>query len=115
MAKIILTLFALALILGQTNGDVNGGVNCERDVLHLVKPCSLFVLAQDPKPSEECCVGLQSLAKTAAASQSDRKVLCDCIKYLEKFGFVNYTKAKQLPQLCHFTAFMPIEPNPDCS
>ncbi|KAK6777373.1 hypothetical protein RDI58_024090 [Solanum bulbocastanum] len=110
MAKILLTLFALALILGQTNGVVH----CEKDVIPLVKPCSGFVLGKDAKPNQKCCVGLQSLAKTAAASELDRKTLCICINYLERSGFVNYTKAVQLPDLCHFITFMPIEPNPDC-
>ncbi|KAK4723763.1 hypothetical protein R3W88_026542 [Solanum pinnatisectum] len=89
MAKILLTLFALALILGQTNGVVH----CEKDVIPLVKPCS------------------------AAASELDRKTLCICINHLERSGFVNivnYIKAVQLPDLCHFITFMPIEPNPHC-
>ncbi|TMW81760.1 hypothetical protein EJD97_007993 [Solanum chilense] len=111
MAKILLTLFALTLILGQTNG----AISCENDIFHLVRPCGAFVLTEDAKPFDECCVGLQSVAKMAAVSQSDRKDICECIKYFEAFGFVKYEKAKQLPDLCHFTNFMPIEPNPDCS
>ncbi|XP_015169509.1 non-specific lipid-transfer protein 3-like [Solanum tuberosum] len=113
MAKILLTLFALALMLGQTNGVVQ----CEKDVIPLVKPCSGFALGKDAKPSKKCCVGLQSLAKIAAASESDRKTLCICISHLERSGsvnIVNYAKAVKLPDLCHFITFMPIEPNPDC-
>ncbi|KAG5579516.1 hypothetical protein H5410_050143 [Solanum commersonii] len=111
MGKILLTLFALALIFCQTNGVIQ----CGTYVLPKVKPCGGFVLGQDAKPSQDCCVGLQDLAKIAAASQSDRKDICICFKALMKAGQVNFKKAKQLPNLCNFTTFMPITPNPDCS
>lgn len=111
MTKILLILFSLALILSQTNGVIQ----CGTDVLPKVKPCGGFVLGQDPTPSNDCCVGLQDLAKIAAASQSDRKDICICFKALMKAGQVNFKKSKQLPGLCKFTSFMPITPNPDCS
>ncbi|XP_049373964.1 non-specific lipid-transfer protein C, cotyledon-specific isoform-like [Solanum verrucosum] len=111
MAKILLTLFSLALILGQTNAVIQ----CGTDVIPKVISCGGFILGDDAKPSQACCVGLQDLAKIASASQPDRKDICLCFKAAMQGSKVNYTKAKQLPDLCHFTPFMPMVPNPDCS
>ncbi|KAH0720011.1 hypothetical protein KY284_005041 [Solanum tuberosum] len=55
------------------------------------------------------------LAKIAAASQQDRKDICLCLKTAMRGSRADYSKAKQLPDLCHYTSFMPFEPNPDCS
>nr|XP_004248054.2 non-specific lipid-transfer protein C, cotyledon-specific isoform-like [Solanum lycopersicum] len=111
MTKILLTLFSLALVLGQTYGNIQ----CGTDVIPKVMSCGGFILGDDAKPSQACCVGLQDLAKTAAASQTDRKDICLCFKAAMQGAKVKYDKAKQLPDLCHFTPFMPLEPNPDCS
>ncbi|XP_059302815.1 non-specific lipid-transfer protein-like [Lycium ferocissimum] len=111
MAKTILTLFALALILGQTNAVMQ----CGTDVIPKVISCGGFVLGMAATPSQDCCVGLQSLAKVAAASQPDRKDICMCFKAAMKAAPVDYSKTKQLPELCNFTSPIPIEPNLDCS
>ncbi|WMV49304.1 hypothetical protein MTR67_042689 [Solanum verrucosum] len=96
-------------------GQTNAVIQCDTDIIPKVTSCKGFVLGQDVTPSQECCVGLQDLAKIADASQPDRKDICLCLKGLMKGSPVNYTKPKQLPDLCHFTTFMPLEPNPDCS
>ncbi|KAG5579468.1 hypothetical protein H5410_050095 [Solanum commersonii] len=96
MTKIILTLFALALIVGQIT---NATIQCGRAT----------------SPSQDCCVGLQSLAKTAAASQPNHKDTCNCIKVAVQTFAMDYSKAKQLPQLCNYPSIIPIEPNLDCS
>ncbi|KAJ8556337.1 hypothetical protein K7X08_023095 [Anisodus acutangulus] len=111
MANTLLTLLALALILGQTNA----AIQCGTDVIPKVISCESFMIGQAPTPSKDCCVGLQSLAKTAAASQPDRKAICTCLAAAMKPFPVDFKKAKKLPVLCHFTPFVPIEPNPDCS
>uniref|UniRef100_M1DNA4 Bifunctional inhibitor/plant lipid transfer protein/seed storage helical domain-containing protein n=1 Tax=Solanum tuberosum TaxID=4113 RepID=M1DNA4_SOLTU len=111
MAKNLLILFALALILGQTNAVIN----CDTGIIPKLVPCKGFIIDEDATPSQECCVGLQMLAKIAAASQQDRKDICLCLKTAMRGSRVDYSKAKQLPDLCHFTSFMPFEPNPDCS
>lgn len=55
MEKIVLLLFVLALILGQTNATIT----CSIDVIPKVITCQGFILGPDTKPSQECCVGLQ--------------------------------------------------------
>ncbi|XP_060204035.1 non-specific lipid-transfer protein A-like [Lycium barbarum] len=111
MTKILLTLFGLALIVGQTNATIQ----CGTDVMPKVMSCGSYMVGPAPTPSKECCVGLQDLAKIAAASQPDRKAICTCITAAMKTVPVDFEKAKKLPDLCHFKPFMPLDRNPDCS
>ncbi|KAM3251100.1 non-specific lipid-transfer protein 3 [Capsicum annuum] len=111
MAKILLTLFALALILGQTNAVIQ----CGTDVAPKLISCFTFLLGRATSPSQDCCVGLQGLAKTGITSQSDRKDICMCIRTATQTFAFDYTKAVKLPQLCNYTSAISIEPNLDCS
>ncbi|WMV49274.1 hypothetical protein MTR67_042659 [Solanum verrucosum] len=112
MTKIILTLFALALIVGQI---ANATIQCGTDVAPKIIICFSFLLGRATSPSQDCCVGLQSLAKTAAASQPNHKDICNCIKVAVQTFAMDYSKAKQLPQLCNYPSIIPIESNLDCS
>lgn len=110
MTKIILKLFALALILGKTNASIQ----CGTDVAPKIINCFSFLLGRAISPCQDCCVGLQGLAKTTTASQSDPKDICNCIEVAVQTFAVDYSKAKQLPQLCNYPSTIPIEPNLDC-
>ncbi|CAN4124536.1 unnamed protein product [Withania somnifera] len=111
MAKILLTFLALALILNQTNAYIQ----CDTDVAPKLIHCFSFLLGRATSPTQDCCVGLQGLSKTAAASQPDRQAIYMCIKAAVQTYAVDYSKAKQLPQLCNFANTIPLEPNLDCS
>ncbi|XP_009802989.1 non-specific lipid-transfer protein A-like [Nicotiana tabacum] len=110
MAKILIALFALSLILGQTNADIQ----CS-DVISKVSSCEGYLLGKVAAPSPNCCFGLQDLAKVADDSQPDRQTICQCFKAAMQTFPVDFQKAKQLPQICHFKSTIPIEPNVDCS
>lgn len=55
------------------------------------------------------------IARLATATQPDRKAICMCFRDAMQHAAVNYTKAAQFYDLCHFASFMPMEPDPDCS
>ncbi|PHT55696.1 hypothetical protein CQW23_04182 [Capsicum baccatum] len=78
-------------------------------------PLESFLLGRATSPSQDCCVGLQGLAKTAITSQSERKDICMCIRTATQTFAFDYTKAVKLPQLCNYTSAISIELNLDCS
>ncbi|WMV49309.1 hypothetical protein MTR67_042694, partial [Solanum verrucosum] len=113
--KFFLTLFALTLILDQTNGQTNGIIHCGTDVTPKIIPCTSFMVGQVEIPPQICCDGMQILSRIAFDSELNHKVVCRCFKAALDSIPVDYSKARQLPQLCNFSSFVPIGPNLDCS
>ncbi|KAK4439377.1 hypothetical protein Salat_0272600 [Sesamum alatum] len=99
----------LALVVGRGTAEVQ----CSDAVSQLL-PCEGFLLGGDTAPSAGCCVSVQSLANIAAASQSDRKALCQCFKDTAKTFPINLDNARQLPQLCHVNINVAIDPSVNC-
>ncbi|PIN09306.1 hypothetical protein CDL12_18110 [Handroanthus impetiginosus] len=89
-------------------------IQCSDAVTDLL-PCEPFLLSGDPVPNAACCGGVQTLDRIAQASRDDKRAICECFKEVAKSFPVNFDKAKALPQLCHVTVDVAIDPNVNCT
>ncbi|XP_047320201.1 non-specific lipid-transfer protein-like [Impatiens glandulifera] len=96
---------------------VESAVTCQ-DAVSQLSSCSTFLRNPDnsASPSLQCCLGAKALDKIASASQSDRKILCQCLKQTAQADTtINYNNAKKLPKTCQLVTNIPIDPHVDCN
>ncbi|KAL7130344.1 hypothetical protein ABFS83_13G127500 [Erythranthe nasuta] len=106
---------AVALVVLVVGGDwAAAEIQCN-DAVARVLPCEAFLLSGDSTPSAACCSAVQSLDQTATASAGDRRAICECFKDVAKSFPINLAKAQLLPELCHVTVGVKIDPDVDCT
>ncbi|OIT02248.1 PREDICTED: non-specific lipid-transfer protein C, cotyledon-specific isoform-like isoform X2 [Nicotiana attenuata] len=74
----ILVLVTLALIIVLTKAE-KIQFQCD-DLIPRMSSCHGFLLSQSATPNQECCAGVQDLARVAVASQAGRQAICECFK-----------------------------------
>ncbi|KAL3820774.1 hypothetical protein ACJIZ3_006679 [Penstemon smallii] len=92
----------LALVVNNNYHRATAEIQCGEAVTEVL-PCESYLLSGAPTPSVSCCSGLQSLDKSATASQETARSFP-----------INMAKIQELPKLCNITLNFPIKPDIDC-
>ncbi|KAK6917061.1 Bifunctional inhibitor/plant lipid transfer protein/seed storage helical domain [Dillenia turbinata] len=94
--SLILILSVLFVLANLSNGAVTCGT-----VDMKAAPCVTYATGKAPKPSPQCCTGLQQLAGSAK-SLDDKKAICRCLKTgVKSFQGVQDKFLSQIPQACN--------------
>ncbi|KAK1647211.1 hypothetical protein QYE76_065016 [Lolium multiflorum] len=112
-AAATLALLAAALVLSAAPAE--GAVSSCGQVIGYIAPCLTYAMGNAPKPSGNCCSGVQSL-NSAAASAADRQTTCNCLK--QRAGGVGGLRPDLIagiPGKCNVKIPYAISPNTDCS
>ncbi|KAF5728886.1 hypothetical protein HS088_TW21G01040 [Tripterygium wilfordii] len=107
MARSILVIGLVFLVVSAN------ALDCNQAVLSL-SPCLSFVIGFAPTPAAQCCAAVANL-NSQAITKELRQELCNCLKNAFKDYGSYVAKAKQIPELCHISIPVPIDPNVDCS
>ncbi|KAF1002385.1 non-specific lipid-transfer protein AP10-like [Apium graveolens] len=86
-------------------------ISCQ-DAVTKILPCELYLLGFGDV-SVPCCQGVAQLNQIAS-SKSELKSLCICLKQAAQQFHINADRARQLPDRCHVTTPVPIDPNINC-
>ncbi|CAA0826501.1 Non-specific lipid-transfer protein 8 [Striga hermonthica] len=106
--------WALALVgLVALGPRVWAEIQCN-DAVSQVLPCEAYLLSGEAQPNAACCAAVQSLDKMVMSSTGDRRAICQCFKGIANSLPVNLDKAQRLPNLCHVTVTVKIDPNVNC-
>lgn len=100
------------LILGVATNSASG-ISCGEAITKLI-PCEPFLLGWSSSVSVSCCSGAASLNQLVGSDPSQLKGLCVCLKQAATSMGVNAANAKHIPDLCHITTPVPIDPNVNC-
>ncbi|OMO74109.1 Plant lipid transfer protein/Par allergen [Corchorus olitorius] len=87
-------------------------MTCQQAVTTLL-PCQPFLTGQVPNPTVPCCIAVAKINEEATTTQTHRD-LCECLKKAAPTFGVKPEKAKVLPDLCHVSVPVPIDPSIDC-
>ncbi|CAN1297963.1 Non-specific lipid-transfer protein [Linum perenne] len=113
--NIIATMSIVALIIMSSTTSViaQSPVTCPSALLQLL-PCLTYLTKQAPSPSPQCCSNVKQLNDEANTTPI-RQQVCNCIKSAALSYHVDPAVAKGLPELCHVSVPVPVDPKIDCS
>ncbi|XP_073113106.1 non-specific lipid-transfer protein A-like [Elaeis guineensis] len=109
VAAILLALAVSCLVVKP--GDA---LNCV-DVNLCLTPCIAYLTGQEAAPAPACCQGVTKL-KALAATTSDRRLACNCMKQAAShFQNIDDDAVGNLPKKCGTPLPFPINKEVDCS
>ena len=95
---------ALAFVIVVVSGNycvVDASMPCF-EALTKCMPCVPFLKGKAPKPEPACCEGARAVVG-GCTTPGDVKAMCECFKNAQARMKIDPEKAKQLPDLCHYT------------
>ena len=75
--------------------------------------CLGFATGKAPKPTPDCCTGLQDLAKTVK-TVDDKKAICKCLKAAGGSLGVKDQFLSKIPRACNIKVGFPVSTSVNC-
>ncbi|KAM1456231.1 hypothetical protein ACFX10_005350 [Malus domestica] len=111
--KLVIFFGLMVMVLNHAS-PANGDITCQEALMDLM-PCKEYLTGSGPgTPPIGCCIGVKTVSD-AATTRECRRNLCECFKKAAAGIPINPDRLRHLPDLCHVSLPVPLDPKIDCA